>query len=386
MTHRAASLEHLAQGTRWSPRSGHLGTVIPMPPTSTYPSAVSDSLPPRPSPPAAMVAEAFDVGRPVEPLTHHRWVGQEAWTFSTMTGRFLVVRLWAGPDPAWRAQVEEAMDLERRAQEAGVAMLTPVEPQEPAFGFAARVHGFGVFRVYEWVDHRPLDREDDVAEWLGTTLALLHRLRPLDTTPQPQGYGLYPPAHWHAWLAEGEAQGRSWASPLRDHLAGILRASTQVAEAFSAGKPHVVTHRAVEPSRVVMTDGGPLLLGWDAVGPDSAPLEAAHAIVEFATVGWTEPDADRVHRASRAYATAGGATLRPGPAALARWVGRRLEWLGACLDVTLGLRHPVPAELADMDQARLDAHVREEVETFPALVDTMARWSALVGDSSGSTD
>jgi hypothetical protein len=331
-----------------------------------------------------MVAEAFDVGRPMEPLTHHRWVGQEAWTFSTMTGRFLVVRLWAGPDPAWRAQVEEAMDLERRAHQAGVAMLTPIEPREPAFGYAARVHGFGVFRMYEWVDYRPLDREDDVAEWLGTTLARLHRLRVLDTAPQAHGYGLHPPAHWHAWLAEGEAQERSWAPSLREQLPGILRASTQVAEAFAAGKPHVVTHRAVEASRVVMADAGPLLLGWEAVGPDSAPLEAAHAIVELATVGQTEPNGDRVHRATRAYVATGGAALVPGPAALARWVGRRLRWLGECLDVTLGLRHPAPPELADMDPGQLDTHVRERIETFPALVDTMARWSTLLDDSSGS--
>lgn len=332
-----------------------------------------------------MVAEAFGVGRPVEPLTHHRSVGQETWTFATMAGRFLLRRLWPGPDPVWRSQVEEAMEIERCAHQAGVAMLTPIEPREPAFGFAARVHGFGVFRMYEWVEPRPLDGEDDVAEWLGTTLARLHQLRPLDTVPQPEGYGLHPPARWHAWLAEGEAQARSWAPLLKDHLPAILRASTWVAEAFVAAKPHAMTHRAVEPSRVVVTEAGPLLLDWDSVGPDSAPLQAAHAIVEFATVGRAEPDVERLRRAARAYAEAGGAALPSGHAAVARWVGRRLQRLGECLDVTLGLLQPAPPGLADMSPIQLDERVRQHLEAFPELVDTLVRWSALLDPSPSGT-
>jgi Ser/Thr protein kinase RdoA (MazF antagonist) len=55
-------------------------------------------------------------------------------------------------------------------------MARPLSPVGPAFGYAADLDGVGLVRAYEWVDGRPLAGADDVAEWLGGTLARLHGL------------------------------------------------------------------------------------------------------------------------------------------------------------------------------------------------------------------
>ena len=166
-----------------------------MPPPSLSGAPLFDAPTPHTSSPsAAMLAEAFELGRPIEPLAPYCFGSHENWTLGTMAGRFLVTRLWAGPDAPWRPELERAMEFERRACQAGIDMPRPIAPRTAAFGDAARVHGFGVFRIHEWVDHRPLGVDDDIAAWLGSTLARLHRLVPLDAPPQPRWYGLFPAA------------------------------------------------------------------------------------------------------------------------------------------------------------------------------------------------
>jgi hypothetical protein len=110
------------------------------------------------------------LGRPVQPLTRHQHTSFPTWRLDTTAGSFLIKRLWE-TDPAWRPHIERAMDFERRAIGAGVPTARPIAPAVPAFGYAARVTGCGVFRAYEWLEHRPLAAADDVTDWLGRVLA-----------------------------------------------------------------------------------------------------------------------------------------------------------------------------------------------------------------------
>jgi hypothetical protein len=320
-----------------------------------------------------MIAQAFDLGRPIEPLVPHRYGSQETWTLATMAGRFLVKRLWVGPDPAWRPDLERAMAFEVRACDAGVDAPRPIEPRSPAFGCATRVHGFGVFRVYEWVEHRPLDKDDDLAEWLGSTLARLHQLESLDSTPEPQWYGLFPAARWQGWLTEGEAQGRLWAPALRKNLGDIVEASGWIADAFAAAGRYVVTHRDVEPWNVLIAERGPVLVGWDICGPDSAPLEAAHVLLIFAALGRSAPDVAILRRALSAYTAEGSVAPGAGRAVIARRVGRRLTRLAERLEVTLGL-----ADRRSMEPIQAEVRAREQIEDLPNLIGRLTGWSSLL--------
>lgn len=320
-----------------------------------------------------MIAEAFELGRPIEPLAPHRFGSQQTWTLGTMAGRFLVKRLWTGPDPDWRPALEQAMAFENRACQAGIDAARPIAPPEAVFGCAVRVHGFGVFRVYEWLEHRRLEVDDDVADWLGTTLARLHQLEPLPSAPDPYCYGLFPAGQWNAWLSEGEAQGRVWAPALRERLPFVVETSQWIAEAFAKAGSYVVTHRDVEPWNVLMTESGPRLIDWDTSGPDSAPLEAAQALLDFAAHDRSAPDVNTVRRGMAAYQSAGGAVLRPGRDMIARRVGLRLLRLSVRLGVTLGL-----ADLGSVEPAQAEARAREQLEDLPDFVARLTRWSALL--------
>jgi hypothetical protein len=91
-----------------------------------------------------------------------------------------------------------------------------------------------------------LTATDDVAEWLGVTLARLHALLALDQA-QPQWYGLYSQHQWQAWLAEGLERDRVWAPVLERRLSEVLEASAWIGQAFEEAGDYVMTHRDVEP-------------------------------------------------------------------------------------------------------------------------------------------
>lgn len=323
-----------------------------------------------------MVAEAFDLGRPIVSLVPHRFgaISEETWTLTTLSGEFVVMRLWAGPDPPWRHRLEQAMELERRAWEAGTAVMRPIPPRTPAFGFAARVHGYGLFRVYERPRHRVLARSDEIAEWLGTTLARLHRLMPLAAAPSsaPEWYSFFREQEWRQWLEAGELRGLAWAPALRKRFPMIAEASAWIAEAFASAAGYVVTHRAVEPRNVWMTASGPILVDWHGSGPDSAPLEAAHAVVSVAMLDRRSPEPERVRRAVAAYVAEGGQAPPAGRAAVARYVGMRLSHVARLIRATLDV-----SEGNGTDSSHEEVSATQELERLPAMIEESIAWSEL---------
>jgi hypothetical protein len=130
-----------------------------------------------------LVAEAFDLGRPTGELVHVRRGDTDTWRLETTKGSHFIKgyrpttsgQFVAG---GLQAQLEVAMDFERRALEAGVAMGEPVAPTDPLAGWVTRIDE-RLFRAYRWVEHRPLRPDDDVALWLGRTMAQIHQIEPV---------------------------------------------------------------------------------------------------------------------------------------------------------------------------------------------------------------
>ncbi|WP_250031816.1 phosphotransferase [Paractinoplanes maris] len=231
-----------------------------------------------------------------------------------------------------------------------------------AGGFAVRIDGLGWVRAYEWVDGRPLADTDDVATWLGETLARLHGLAPgADGRRAPEWYR-QDAALWQGWLEAGLGAGRSWAPLLRLHLRDVLDAAEWVARSFAAAGDYVMAHRDVEPWNVLMTAGGPVLIDWDVAGPDSASLEAAHATLEFSRRGRANPDPAAVRKTFEAYVGAGG-TPFGGPDVLARRAGLRLGRLAERLRISLGEQ-----ALGPRDREALERQTAERIVGMPAFV------------------
>ncbi|WP_238013511.1 aminoglycoside phosphotransferase family protein [Dactylosporangium sp. AC04546] len=309
-------------------------------------------------PEPVQVTEAFGLGRPRGRLVPLAYGTSQTWTLDTGAGRVVVKHV---PADGWRDAFARAMAFERRALAAGLPMARPVEPVLPGLGYAAELAGSGLVRVYEWLDGRDLDPGDDVAEWLGGTLARLHAIEPAERAG-PQWYHLDDETRWRAWLDQGERLGRAWVPALRKHLPDVLATAAWVERGFARAGDFVLTHRDVEPWNVRMTAAGPVLLDWDGAGPDSAGLELAHAALVFD--GGTD-------RTLRAYREHGGAVPAQTPDLMVRRVGIRLGRLAGRLQMSLGEQ-----PLGPNDRETLDRSAAERLTGLKAFADEVRamRW------------
>jgi hypothetical protein len=315
---------------------------------------------------ADALAEAFGTGRPTGPPVQHQHTSFPTWRLDTTSGAYLVKRLWV-EDPDWRPHVERAMAFERGVLAAGVPTARPVPPVHPAFGYAARLPGHGVFRAYEWLDHRPLAESDDVAEWLGRVLARLHSLEaaPPGSEPGWRWLGIFPRAAWDEWTVLGAERGKPWAPVLRRHLDSIMRLADRLVHAYSAAGDLVLTHGDVEPYNVLITEDGPVLIDWESVGHESATLETGRAAVAFG-----RGDPDLTARFLHAYRDAGGTLADLGDDLLIRPVALDLCHIAERITAVLG-QEPAPGWL---DLRTADRRIGEQVTELPEKV---ARLEAL---------
>lgn len=109
----------------------------------------------------SLVTDAFDLGTPRGEMIANQYTSFETWRLDTSLGSFLAKRLWAGEDPPWRNDLAGMMRFENRVMNSGIRTATPIGPATPLFGFATRIGEAGVFRAYEWVDHRQLEPTDE---------------------------------------------------------------------------------------------------------------------------------------------------------------------------------------------------------------------------------
>ncbi|MFC7484890.1 aminoglycoside phosphotransferase family protein [Luedemannella flava] len=319
------------------------------------------------------VAEAFGLGRPVRAMTAHTHRSSPTWVLDTVDGRVLVKQVEvAGRE----AEVIRAARFEARVGAGGVDVPRPVPPAGEAVGYATYVAGFGWARAYEWLDGRDLRDDDEVAGWLGATLAAVHAVEPVDA-PERVAYGIHPAERWHAWLAAGERLARPWAPTLRAGLPAILDISAWVAAALDRAGDYVLTHRDVEPWNVMITSSGPVLFDWDPAGPDSAGLEACHAAFAFATRAGHDWAALRA--TLTAYAAAGG-VVPADPDLLARRVGMRINRLAWRLSMSTGAQ-----PLGPNDLATVDARAREQVEQLPGFAADLRAVGTAIAAEAGLT-
>ena len=218
-------------------------------------------------PDADAVAAAFGLGAALAPLEPNEKSTWQTWRLRTGCGDAFVKQVDC---TGWQAELERAMAFERAAATAGVPMPRPLEPVRPAFEYAAVVDG-STLRAYAWVDGRAVHPGDDLADWLGSTLATLHRIAPIEAA-EPAWYGLYPPEQWQAWQRVGHARGQAWADVLGSRLTDIAELSGRIADTFTGAGDYVLAHQDLRPHNLLVTPAGPVLTDWDSVGPDSAAL------------------------------------------------------------------------------------------------------------------
>ncbi len=258
---------------------------------------------------AGQVAEAFDLGTPIGELVLVQHTVSRTWRLTTDSGRFLVKELWPDHDRPWAEELNWRREFEEHVAAAGIRIPRPVPPPAKAYGWTSRVAGRGAYRVTEWVEHRKVTVADDLSDWLGRTLAILHSFEPWpsdtcdtgDTGDLEPFYYVHPADRWREWAGLARHQARPWAAEFEGRLDGYLRRTERLRATYADIGDHVLTHRDLVPFNVLMTPTGPVLTDWDVIGPDSASLETGFAAVTFA---FRDPRA--VGRTLASYAAHGG--------------------------------------------------------------------------------
>ena len=323
------------------------------------------------APDPAVIADAFGLGDPLtELMPAHDATPTRAWCVETTTGAYVVKRVRSDEPDWWMEIAERNVAFERLAIAAGVDVPEPVTPREPVLGLHARVDDRGPVRVYRFVEGRPLQPDDDIATWLGGTLATLNRLQPGSRCPDAD-YGIHPIDDWRGWFEQARALDLTEIADLGEaNIDGIDAATRFVADALASVDDYVVTHRDVEPWNVLITDDRPVLLDFDWVGADSAWLVAAWAAIAYASHEREQPDLDRARAVIDSYVGAGGQVTLEGPAAFARRVALRL--IRQSYNLWIVLEHR-PAPVAE--RRLREAMLMNRLGSFPSLLSDVERWA-----------
>jgi Ser/Thr protein kinase RdoA (MazF antagonist) len=266
---------------------------------------------------AELVAAAFGAGRPTAPLARVAGgISHPLFSLRTTTGRYAAKRLRVVDQPWWWEDYHAAARIERAARADGVSMPGRRQPHVVALELDAAVHHW---QLHHWCDGRaPTEPDDAIADWTGSTLALLHRRPAGDRLEQPAPY---PITAWHEWL---EGRDGGFTQQIRRHLPTVAAALEHLRRPCPPLTP-VTTHRDIKPDNVLVTGRGPVLLDWDSAGPDTAE----HELVRTALAMGFEQQRPFT-RTVAAYHRAGG---RPVPADPALFHGvvraqlRTAEWL-----------------------------------------------------------
>ncbi|WP_152362091.1 aminoglycoside phosphotransferase family protein [Microlunatus speluncae] len=304
------------------------------------------------------LAEAFGLspGGSLEPLRHG---DLPTWRWTIGTDRFVVKEIVPAAGELRREYVDRAMILERVASEAGIRTPEPVAPVRPDVGWCTKITGHGWYRAHAWVDHRPLSPDDEIAPWLGQTLATLHRLIPADDERDWHSLGIHDDATWRTWIDAAELGGRAWAGPARRRLPFIERLTDRLRSRYASAPDWVVTHGDLDRQNVLIAADGPVLIDWETVWPYSAAMQAGQVALRF---GHDRPD--RVRAILDCYRKAGGRIDTVGADLFIGSAGHRLASLGIRMRVVLGLQPP-PRWL-DPDAA--DRQIGDQLRRLPDLV------------------
>ena len=129
------------------------------------------------------------------------------WRVDTARGAFHVKAWLRHGEWEWLKQsLEGVAEIELAAARAGVDMPEPIALNE-------RIDGFNV-TVHRWCEGATVQPGDDVAGWIGATLAKLHTIPPPKAGPDDAldaFYAAYPADAWRTWVAEGADKGVAWA-------------------------------------------------------------------------------------------------------------------------------------------------------------------------------
>ncbi len=326
------------------------------------------------TPTSEFLAHAFDLGRPVGELILIRRGDTDTWRLDTDTGRYFLKGYWPTTSGQFtegdvQDQLRVAMAFEQQALTAGIDMPRPIPPMDPVLGWLTSRNG-RLFRAYEWIDNRALRPDDDIADWLGRTMARVHQLQPLRQRGLPDWwYGaIAPQATWEEWFVDAEHQRKRWSGLIRECLPSILDTTKRIQELCQTAPDCVRTHGDFKTHNMIMASTGPVLVDWDSVRTDSAALEAGRVAYIFGA-----GELDSINRILRAYTAAGGDIAWAGREIFLSVIRHDLQALMAQVRVSLG-REPAARWMGDTQT--IEQSIANLLREFPGRIDRLSHLAA----------
>ncbi|MBG0814649.1 phosphotransferase enzyme family protein [Planomonospora sp. ID82291] len=327
---------------------------------------------------AALVARMFDLGEVCSSpllLPGHSPAG--TWKLHTTTGRWVVKTL--RPSEGWEFEaMQQAGDLERAVLSAGVLTPRPVEACGISGGYwLAMSEEPKYVRVSEWLEgtQPEIPASEDLAAWLGRSVAAMAAVSLPVTVDEGRGYPLYPLAVWHEWLDKAYAMEIVTAKQRAQLLAAVADGTQLVEAGLATDSSFLLCHRDINHRNILLTARGPALIDFDHSGPEVPWWELVHFALLLAcrSLGDDEPDPRLVKTAVSAFVENGGEVGTDDEIAFAGLIRGMMEWPACRLMTLLG-----SAETASPTWADTVAQVHEAAELLPVMVRSVGRWTALL--------
>ena len=285
------------------------------------------------------------------------------WRLTTTRGDYALKEIRnAWGEPRWREWLAEGWLLELAARDAGVAVPEPVAALASGHCLAHVAVGDGSHevpvRLHRWVESAPVPREPvgpDLAEWVGRTLATVHRLALRPTAPGLYAgrVGLTTADVWPELVARSYEAGAPWAADL-EAAQDVARRASALLDPWDPAD-EVLCHGDVDQKNLLLAADGPLLCDWDVVLPRLPAHDLAEAAMSMAS--WRSPEVAAAVRAG--YREAGGRCGPLVPTDLGPSLASRLGWIRFTVDRAL--------------EAVGESGSWTDVAGVPALVDDLAR-------------
>ena len=258
----------------------------------------------------------------------------------------------------WRVAFEAA------ARDAGVRCPTSLPTRQGAY--LCRLppaHGDVYVRLYTWLDGALLTDTDAAAEWMGATLARLHRLRhPPLGAPWPKFETVPAPADWEDLLPALRHEGVPWTGRLERALPTVEDLAALVAPLDRADL--VTCHLDLTPANVMRGQGGELvLLDWDNAGPGSPEQELAAALMDW-HVHDSRPRPAAIEATMTGYGRAGGTASLHGLSSFSAYVGALIDHL--YIQARVAIADDVLPEHQDLAHIKVD-HILRSLPTRAVL-------------------
>ena len=175
-----------------------------------------------------MIADRVDLGRISAPPLELKPGSVPVWRLKTDLGEFSL-KVWLNGESDWlQSYIAGCAEVETAAHRLGVDMVEPI--------VLNRRLGASIVAVHRWHEGRALQADDDVAAWLGRTMAQLHTISPPASAPTDSletWYGVHPADDWREWIAQAGEQHLPWAEAAKAALPALRQASELVAEGLS---------------------------------------------------------------------------------------------------------------------------------------------------------